>query len=137
MCYTNGMFRYLGALFFVSGSVLAGNLQLLSGLPSGAVAKSVRIDNTGNIYVAGSLLPQTPKADGDSADAFVAKLSADGSTLLYLAEFGGSASDQAAALTLGSDGSAVVTGSTNSADFPITASFAVSRNRRRITSFCG
>jgi DNA-binding beta-propeller fold protein YncE len=54
-------------------------------------------------------------------DAFVAKLSADGSTVLYFTVLAGSSTGAATALALGSDGSAYVTGNTNSSDFSVTA----------------
>src|ERR1039457_4092887 len=112
------MFR---ALLFVSLAALpmfGGNVQLLSSLPSGAVSNAIQLDSAGNIYVAGSFAPASLH---DTADAFVAKLSADGSKLIYFTIMAGSLPDGATALALGSDGSAYIAGYTSSSDFPVTA----------------
>jgi hypothetical protein len=110
-----------GLVVFVSLAALpmfAGNVQLLSPLPNGAVSNAMQLDAAGNIYVAGSF---EPASQPGTTDAFVAKLSADGSKLIYFTAMAGSFADGAAALVLGSDGSAYVTGFTNSFDFPVTA----------------
>ena len=54
-------------------------------------------------------------------DAFVAKISADGSTLLYSTYLGGSGTDVANGIAVDSFGNAYVTGITFSPDFPVTA----------------
>src|SRR5438105_15912984 len=77
----------------------------------------MQLDASGNIYVAGSFIP----ASKNFTSAFVAKLSADGSKLLYFTALAGSQNDRANALALGSDGSAYVAGTTFSSDFPVTA----------------
>jgi hypothetical protein len=41
------------------------------------------LDTAGNIYLAGSFTPAKPQFPQDTSDAFVAKISADGSKLLY------------------------------------------------------
>ncbi len=80
----------------------------------------MQLNAAGNIYIAGSLTPAS-KAVLSMTSAFVAKLSADGSQLFYFTVLAGSIADAATALALGSDGSAYVTGNTNSPDFPVTA----------------
>jgi Beta-propeller repeat len=50
----------------------------------------------------------------------VAKLDATGSTLMYATYLGGSGDDGIGGLAVGPDGSAYVTGSTESSDFPVT-----------------
>src|SRR5471030_1835690 len=102
-------------ILFVSLAALpmfGGNVQLLPSLPNGAVSNAMQL------YVAGFF---EPAGLPETTDAFVAKLSADGSKLIYFTVMAGSVEDAATALTLGSDGSAYVTGSTNSRDFPVTA----------------
>src|SRR5580700_1399392 len=111
-----------GLVLFVSltaVSILRGNVQVLPGLPNvnAAFSRAVQLDAAGNIYIAGSFVP----ADKDGTSAFVAKLSPDGSQLVYFTALGGSFNDLAAALALGSDGSAYVAGTTHSYDFPVTA----------------
>jgi hypothetical protein len=68
--------------------------------------------------------PTTPgafdRASHGDYDAFLTKLQSDGSSLVYSSYLGGSASDVAYAVDLDGAGQAVVTGSTSSADFPVT-----------------
>lgn len=115
--------RLLGAilLFAASGLGWAGSVELLPGaLPGGTAVKAIQLDASGNIYAAGSITPQAPKSNVDLSDAFLAKLSPDGSTLLYFVTLGGSGEDQAAAIAVRPDGSVYVTGLASS-DFPVTA----------------
>ena len=53
-------------------------------------------------------------------DAFVTKLSSDGSKMLYSTYLGGSGIDASYGIAVGSNGSAYVTGVTVSPDFPTT-----------------
>ena len=69
----------------------------------------------------GAIQPKFGAANLLGADAFVSKLSADGSKLLYSTYLGGSGADVGTAIAIGPDGSAYVAGETNSADFPATA----------------
>ncbi len=88
------------------------------------------LDAEGNIYLSGytdSLdFPATDGAiqktfQGGYGDAFVAKLSADGSALLFCTYLGSSGPDHAfPGLCLHSDGSVIVTGVAGAADFPTT-----------------
>src|SRR3979411_2765225 len=110
-----------GLALFVSltaVSMFGGNVQLLSQLPNAAVSKAIQRAAAGNIFVAGSF---APVSFTDTSDAFVAKLSADGSKLIYFTVLHGSFADDAAAIAVAPDGSAYVTGSTISRDFPVTA----------------
>ncbi len=101
--------------------LVCGTVQQLPRLPHGATAQALQVDAAGNIYVAGSLPPGSPKSSADSSDAFVAKLSPDGSQVLYFTVLGGSGADSATALAVGSDDSVYVTGTTSSSDFPVTS----------------
>jgi hypothetical protein len=58
---------------------------------------------------------------GGSSDGFVARLSADGHTLLFSTYLGGSDGDEADAVTLDPGGDAWVAGVTSSMNFPVTA----------------
>ncbi len=91
------------------------------------LANAIAVDGSGNVYVAGSTastnFPTGSPAQGASGggtDAFVAKLDATGSTLVYATYLGGSGFDRATGLALDSSGNAYVVGSTGSSDFPTT-----------------
>jgi hypothetical protein len=86
-------------------------------------------DDLGRPVVCGATnspdLPATPGAYQDSLagdfDAFVAKLSADGETLLWATYLGGSLFERADDVTLDAAGNVLTIGQTVSADFPTTA----------------
>jgi hypothetical protein len=86
------------------------------------------VDASGAAYVTGYTFsddfPTTPGAFGQMQgglyDAFVAKLSADGSALLYSTYLGGGNPDHGADIAVDGQGSVYVTGITQSEDFPVT-----------------
>jgi hypothetical protein len=94
----------------------------------------IAVSGKGAAYVTGwttsNDFPTTPGAldttigggscDGDSycADAFVAKLSPDGGTLLYSTYLGGARTEFGSAVAVDAAGAAYVTGITNSLNFP-------------------
>lgn len=100
----------------------------------------VALDSAGNIYVVGTTssvdFPTTPdviqtglkgQLAGDTAygdpDAFVTKLSPDGSKLLYSTYLGGEFEDDGNGIAVDSQGNAYVTGTTyGAAEFPFTSS---------------
>jgi hypothetical protein len=100
---------------FLGGSGLEGSYQ-------------IDLDAAGMIVVSGgSFSPNFPTTPGaydtihnGGYDAFVAKLDASGSTLLYSTFLGGSSDDSAFALDLDAAGAAVVGGRTTSSNFPTT-----------------
>ncbi|HYV19767.1 MAG TPA: MopE-related protein [Verrucomicrobiae bacterium] len=61
----------------------------------------------------------------DTRDGYVARLSADGRTVLSTTIFGGSGDEEPAAVTVGADGRIHVTGTTTSDDFPARAALQV------------
>jgi hypothetical protein len=88
----------------------------------------IAVDSAGNAYVAGgttsSDFPTTPGAYQTTCApcgvAFVTKLNADGSTLVYSTYLGGSnGGGSASGIAVDATGNAYVTGSTNSTDFPL------------------
>jgi hypothetical protein len=94
------------------------------------VANGIAVDASGAVLVTGltvsSDFPTTPGAFDTSfnstgyCDAFVAKLSASGTTLLYGTYLGGSGCDDAFGIAIDASGAALVTGETTSSDFPTT-----------------
>jgi hypothetical protein len=91
------------------------------------------VDNLGNCYVTGgtnsadfpTVNPLQPNLSGaadpfnTTADAFVVKISADGSSFLYSTFLGGNGSEQARGITTDSLSNVYVTGTTTSFDFPV------------------
>ena len=90
-------------------------------------ARGVAIDPEGRIWLVGqtssSDFPTTADAlqplPGGDADAFVTRLSFDGSDLTYSTYLGGSANDVAHAIGLGTAGAVHLAGTTTSVDFPL------------------
>lgn len=85
------------------------------------------VDSSGNIYLAGNTTSadfptQNPiQASAGNGDAFVTKINAAGSALVYSTYLGGSGQDLTYypnALAIDQFGNAYVTGGTNSSDFP-------------------
>ena len=92
-------------------------------------AFGIAVDSSDNVYVTG----QTSSANfpvtkgmafqttlGGGLDVFVTKLNALGTALVYSTYIGGSENDSGFAIAIDSTGSAYVTGSTNSSNFPTT-----------------
>jgi hypothetical protein len=93
------------------------------------MAYGIAVDKSGNAHVDGGTasanFPTTPGAfsttyNGGSYDAFVTKLSAAGSALVYSTFLGGSSGDGGRAITLDHLGNAYSTGGTDSPNFPTT-----------------
>ena len=87
-------------------------------------AYGVALDTARNVYVVGDTTSGTFPATGmqttnhGGTDAFVTKVSADGSHLVYSTYLGGASEDHASAIAVDTSGSAYVTGSTYSTNFP-------------------
>ncbi len=85
----------------------------------------IAVDAAGSAYVTGwaesadfpTVNPAQPQLRG-AGDAFVAKLSPDGSGLIYSTYLGGSAYDAGYSIAVDVDGDAYVAGTTGSTDFP-------------------
>lgn len=98
--------------------VLAEELRLFPRQPDGTVITALQADNRGNIYIAGSLIPN--HGDVSVSDAFVAKLRADGSQV-YKTVLAGSAYEGVTAIAVAADGSIYAAGLTSSKNFPVTS----------------
>ncbi|MEO8649212.1 MAG: SBBP repeat-containing protein, partial [Acidobacteriota bacterium] len=86
---------------------------------------SIALDSSDNAYIAGYTFSQNfplqnPKQSlsGGSADVFVTKLAANGSSRIYSTYIGGSGSDVGGGIAVNSAGEAYVTGQTSSTNFP-------------------
>lgn len=111
------------------GTALAYSTFLGGGLRD--VGAAIALDSSGNTYVTGGTssanFPTTTGAfqmalrqanDSFPGDAFVSKLNAAGSALVYSSFIGGSAYDEAGGIAVDASGSAFVSGFSYSADFP-------------------
>lgn len=119
---------------FVAKVNSSGTALVYCGYIGGAATDNVRgvaVDTAGNAYVAGatsstaasfpvSVGPDT--TENGSGDAFVAKVAASGSNLVYCGYIGGTAADSANAIAVDPAGSAYVVGNTGSGQtsFPVT-----------------
>ncbi|HEY6392213.1 MAG TPA: SBBP repeat-containing protein [Bryobacteraceae bacterium] len=98
------------------------------GKGSGGTSESrgIAVDAAGNAYIAGVssqvgiATPGAYQTSTAGGDAFVTKLNAAGSGLIYSTYLGGSALDEAHAIALDTMGNAYVTGATGSTNFPTT-----------------
>ncbi|MBW2145909.1 MAG: SBBP repeat-containing protein [Deltaproteobacteria bacterium] len=92
------------------------------------MGSSIAVDRLGNAYITGetkstdfpTVNPYQPSYGGGHSDAFVTKLNADGSSLIYSTYIGGSGSNQESSIDIVVDelGSVYITGYTSSKDFP-------------------
>jgi uncharacterized protein (TIGR03437 family) len=77
-------------------------------------SSAIAVDSSGSAYIAGSF-----QGGPNNNQAFVLKLSPDGSRPVYLSQFGGSQLTHPSAIAIDSTGSAYVAGNTTSVDFPV------------------
>jgi len=92
-------------------------------------AESIAVDSSGSAYVTGQTsstnFPRTqgtfqPGFGGGDNDAFVTRLNATGTSLVYSTYLGGRGSESGQAIAVDSSGFVFVTGWTNSSNFPTT-----------------
>jgi len=121
---------------FVAKLNSAGTALLYStylGGSSSDVGHAIAVNEKEEAFVAGATyssdFPTTAEAaqrmPGGGRDAFVAKLSADGSRLLYATYLGGTGDEEARGIALDQAGEAHVAGVTESDNFPVTANAAI------------
>ncbi len=129
---TPGSYRPMGGGSWIA-KLNPGGASLIYSTYFAGDPTGIAIDAASNAYITGAAysgFPVTPGAfqqtylgDGilGGGDAFVAKLSADGSTLVYSTLLGGAGNDSGSAIAVDSAGNAVVTGATRSSLFPVTS----------------
>ena len=95
-------------------------------------ANSIATDSTGKLYIAGtttspSTFPESARRNGRprrrSTDFFIAKIDPTASganSLIYLAFLGGSGNENGGMIAVDNSGRLAITGTTTSADFPVT-----------------
>jgi len=90
-------------------------------------ARGIALDPAGNAHLTGDTFsddfptenPYQASRVGNTYDAFICKLSASGSLLLYSTYLGGSEDDQGNGIVVGRGDFAYITGDTSSTDFPV------------------
>lgn len=98
----------------------------------------IAVDRGGNAYVTGltyspdfptkNAYQQEPKNNDYNGNAFVTKLGASGSDLVYSTYLGGSGSQEGSGIAVDRHGSAYVAGETTSSDFPLKNAFQPVQN---------
>ncbi len=92
---------------------------------NGTVSRSVAVDSSGNAYVAGTTgSADFPAINGyqarhPGADVFLVKVNPAGSAVVFASVFGGDQTDFGNQVALDPSGNIIVTGTTNSRDFPL------------------
>ena len=97
-------------------------------------AQAIAVDASGNAHIAGYTtsvaFPRVSAAQatfGGGTDAFVAKLNASGSALVYSTYLGGSSNDTASGIAVDSSGNAYITGQTQSSNFPVRSAYQTNK----------
>ena len=119
---------------FVTKLSSTGNSLIYSTFLGGSaddIGYSIAVDTGGEVYVSGktesddfpTFNPYQAAFQGGFFDAFVTKISSAGNSLTYSTYLGGSAYDESNSIAVGTDGSAYVTGSSVSTNFPMLNSF--------------
>jgi len=122
---------------FVTRLNSSGNALIYSSYLGGGGStrpRGLALDSSGNAYVTGeSDSPNFPvfnpfqAAPGSFLDAFLTKISANGSTLVYSTWLGGNGADSGSSVAVDSQGQATVTGYTTSSNFPLKNPLQASR----------
>ena len=118
-----------GETFVAKLSGRDGHALRGSTLLRGASGTAITVDGTLNTYIVGAAnagMAVTPgvlqnRFGGGNSDAFVAKLSDSGYSLLYSTFIGGSGDDSAIDISLNNRFQAFLTGTTTSTNFPVTS----------------
>jgi uncharacterized protein (TIGR03437 family) len=92
----------------------AGDVYMVGSTTSNGLATAGAFQSTFNNYTA-----QRKNTDQRYGDAFVAELNPAGSAMVYFTYLGGASDDTGTAIVVDGSGNAIVTGYTNSVDFPL------------------
>nr|MBA3240534.1 SBBP repeat-containing protein [Acidobacteriota bacterium] len=114
---------------FVTKLNAAGSALVYSTYLGGAdgpeFGEGIAVDSAGNAYVTGNtfsddfpLVNAIQATEGSSIDAFVTKINAAGSALVYSTYLGGNSNDLGLGIAVDSAGNAYVSGNTSSTNFP-------------------
>ena len=116
--------------FNSAGSALVYSTYLGGSSVQGDFGKGIAVDGAGNAYLIGDVFssdfPSTPGAYQrmgkalNNSNAFVTKLNAAGTALVYSTYLGGSVKDNGNSIAVDGSGQAYVAGNTLSMDFPVT-----------------
>jgi hypothetical protein len=130
---TKGAFQTSGAFIstiglgaFVTKFNAAGSALAYSTFLGGISPTGIAVDSGGDAYVTGATYGAPPLKNalqanaGGGGDAFVTKLNAAGSALVYSTYLGGSGQDNATDIAIDGSGDVYVTGDTVSTNFPTT-----------------
>ncbi len=114
---------------FVSKLNTAGNSLIFSTYLGGSgdeQANSIALDDKNNVYIIGvttstnfPLADATQKTNGGQQDAFITKINATGSSLVFSTYLGGAGNDVGASLAVDAKSNVFMTGITNSMNFPM------------------
>jgi len=132
--YGGGTFDAFVFKLNASGSTLAYSAYLGGSLED--QANGIAVDPSGNAYVTGytastnfpTVTPFRATNAGGAFDAFVTKVNAAGTAFSYSTYIGGDSGDRGYAIAVDSSGSAYVTGSTPSVNFPTVNAFQPSNS---------
>jgi hypothetical protein len=130
--------------FVVKLDFTGSRLIFAAFLPDSFNFPQLALDPAGNVYVLGSTrsaqFPTTPGAFqrtfGGVVDAFVAKLNANGTALVYSTFLGGSGAEGPGGIAVDASGNAYVTGGTESTNFPVTSGAFQRECARRTDGSC-
>ncbi len=111
-----------------TGSALVYSTYLAGGDDGTGQGNAIAVDSSGNAYITGTIgssdFPTTAGAFqtvNGHYDAFVTKLNADGTALVYSTYLGGNGYDLGDGIAVDSAGNAYITGYATSSNFPTTA----------------
>ncbi len=128
-CATAGQTDSFVTKISPDGSMLVYSTYL-GGLLGDSTAAAIASDSSGDAFVTGTTTstdfpvasPISPALKG-SSDAFVTEINPSGSQLAYSTYLGGTRTDGGSAIAVDASGSAYVTGTTTSTDFPTVSPF--------------